>query len=77
VPLFLPPDSPEFNPMERRWRDLKDKLANVVSQTVEALSDAVCAIVQSYSDAILQLLTGFTQSQKFAHAVRSLLNMSR
>ena len=25
VPLFLPPDSPELNPIERLWRDLKDK----------------------------------------------------
>jgi transposase len=60
VPLFLPPDSPELNPIERLWRDLKDKLAEVVAQTIEELSEAVCAIMQSYSDAILQSLTGFT-----------------
>jgi transposase len=60
VPLFLPPYSPELNPMERLWRDLKDKLADRVAQTIEALSDAVCSIIQSYSDASLQSLTGFT-----------------
>jgi transposase len=60
VPLFLPPYSPELNPMERLWRDLKDKLADMVAQTIEALSDAVCSIIQSYSDASLQSLTGFT-----------------
>jgi transposase len=59
VPLFLPPYSPELNPMERLWRDLKDKLADMVSQTIDELSDAVCAIIQGYSDAILQSLTGF------------------
>jgi transposase len=59
VPLFLPPYSPELHPIERLWRDLKDKLAEVVAQTIEALSDAVCAIMQRYSDAILQSLTGF------------------
>jgi hypothetical protein len=45
--------------MERVWRDRKDKLADVVSQTLEELSEAVCVIMQSYSDAILQALTGF------------------
>jgi hypothetical protein len=59
LPLFLPPYSPELHPMERVWRDLKDKLADLVSQTIEEVSDAVCAIVQGYSDAILQSLTGF------------------
>ncbi len=59
VPLFLPPYSPELNPLERVWRDLKDKLADRVLQTLEALSDAVCSIIQSYSDAVLQSLTGF------------------
>jgi putative transposase len=59
VPLFLLPYSPELNPMERVWRDRKDKLADVVSQTLEELSEAVCVIMQSYSDAILQALTGF------------------
>jgi transposase len=59
VPLFLPPYSPELNPMERLWRDLKDKLADIVSQTIDELSDAVCSIIQSYSDALLKSLTGF------------------
>jgi putative transposase len=59
VPLFLPPYSPELNPIERLWRDLKDKLADRVSPTLDALSDAVCSIIQSYSDTILQSLTGF------------------
>ena len=59
VPLFLPPYSPERNPIERLWRDLKDKLSDRVSPTLEALSDAVCSIIQSYSDTLLQSLTGF------------------
>jgi putative transposase len=25
APVFLPPASPEFNPIERLWRDLKDQ----------------------------------------------------
>jgi transposase len=59
VPLFLPPYSPELNPMERLWRDLKDKLADRPAQTIEALSDAVCSIIQTYSHATLHSLTSF------------------
>jgi transposase len=59
VPVFLPPYSPELNPMERLWRDLKDKLADISAQTIDALSEAVCAIIQSYAQATLHSLTSF------------------
>jgi transposase len=56
VPLFLPPYSPELNPIERLWRDLKDKLSDLVAPTLETLSDAVCSIIQGYSDTLLPRL---------------------
>jgi transposase len=59
VPVFLPPYSPELNPIERLWRDLKDKLADVPATTIAALSDAMCAIIQNYSPATLHSLTSF------------------
>jgi hypothetical protein len=34
VPVFLPPYSPELNPMERVWRDLTDTLADVRAKTL-------------------------------------------
>jgi transposase len=60
VPVFLPPYSPELNPVERLWRDLKDQLADVPATTIAALSDAMCVIIQRYSPALLQSLTSFT-----------------
>ena len=60
VPVLLPPYSPELNPMERLWRDLKDKLADVPATTMAAWSDAMCAIIQSYAPATLHSLTSFT-----------------
>jgi transposase len=66
VPVFLPPYSPELNPLERLWRDLKDKLADVPTQTLTELSDAMCSIIQHYSPATLQSLTSFAY---FVHAV--------
>jgi transposase len=59
VPVFLPPYSPELNPIERLWRDLKDKLADIPTKTIAELSDAMCAIIQHYSHTTLQSLTSF------------------
>jgi transposase len=59
VPVFLPPYSPELNPMERLWRDLKDQLADVPATTIAALSDAMCAIIQRYAPPTLPSLTSF------------------
>jgi len=70
VPLFLPPYSPELNPIEHIWRDLKDQLADHVYHTLEALSDAVCAIIQGYSEATLKALTGFDYFVQAIEAAR-------
>jgi transposase len=59
APVFLPPYSPELNPIERLWRDLKDQLADRVTKTLTALSEAVGDILQRYSQAALQALTGY------------------
>jgi transposase len=59
VPVFLLPYSPALNPIERLWRDLKDKLADIPAKTITELSDALCAIIQNYSHATLQSLTSF------------------
>jgi len=68
VAVFLPPYSPELNPIERLWRDLKDKLADIPTKTIAELSDAMCAIIQHYSPATLHSLTGFAY---FIHAVET------
>jgi hypothetical protein len=68
VPGFFPPYSPELPPIERVWRDLNDKLADSRAKTLEALADAVCAIMQNSSKATLQALTSFAY---FVHAVET------
>jgi len=45
--------------MERLWRDLKDKLADIPVKTIAELSDALCTIIQHYSHATLHSLTSF------------------
>ncbi len=59
VPVFFPAYSPERNSIERLWRDLKDKLADRMLKTLDELSNAMCTIIQTYTPAMLQSLTGF------------------
>lgn len=68
MPVFLPPYSPELNPIARLWRDLKDKLSDIPVKTIDALSAAMGAIIQHYSHATLQSLTSFAY---FVHAVEA------
>jgi transposase len=73
IPVFLPPYSPELNPIERLWRDLKDNLADVTVKTIEELSEAMCAVIQNYSQATLQSLTSFPYFvQAVAHAQKAI-----
>ena len=70
----LPPYSPELNPIERLWRDLKDQLADTVAKTLDALSDTVCHLIQNYAPAALKSLTGFAY---FVQAVQTALQLGR
>ena len=73
VPVFLPPYSPELYPIERLWRDLKDKLSDIPVKTIDALSEAMCAIIQHYSHATLQSLTSFAYFVQAVAAVQKAL----
>jgi DDE superfamily endonuclease len=66
----LPPYSPELNPIERLWRDLKDQLAIAVFTSLDELSDTVCRLIQHYSPATLKSLTSFAY---FTQAVETVL----
>lgn len=57
--LFLPAYSPELNPAERVWRAIKDKLANVVCDTLDRLSDKVCDIVRQLAKESIHQLVGW------------------
>ena len=74
APVFLPPYSPELNPIERLWRDLKDKLADCVANTLDQLSEAVSHILQGYSPAVLQSLTGYAYFVQAVATARQAMN---
>jgi transposase len=60
ITLFLPPYSPELNPIERLWRDLKDQLAGNLPPTLEELFEQVAQIITRYSTTDLRSLTAFS-----------------
>jgi transposase len=58
--LFFPPYSPELNPIERLWRDLKDWLATSPPATLDDLSTLLMIRLSHYSAAVVRSLTGFS-----------------
>lgn len=57
--LFFPPYTPELNPIERLWRDLKDWLASYHPTTLEELATLLSTRLQQYTPAAFRSLTGF------------------
>jgi transposase len=58
--IFFPPYTPELNPIERLWRDLKDWLSLSSPTTLDALSELLGTRLRRYSSAALRSLTGFS-----------------
>lgn len=57
--VFLPPYSPELNPVERFWEDLKDHVAFHLYETLSALKQRVREKLASYTDEAVASLTGY------------------
>jgi transposase len=47
--LYLPPYSPDFNPIEKGWSKLKQKAAFAQGKTLDALETAVAAGIPDIS----------------------------
>jgi len=57
--VFLPPYSPELNPIERFWQAMKQRVAWLALETLEPLRDRVQEILSAFAPAQLQSLTGY------------------
>ena len=67
--FFLPSYSPELNPIERRWQDIKAKLFTQTYKTLEDIPAKVSEILQDYSDEAIARLTRFSHFIDAANAV--------
>jgi hypothetical protein len=57
-PLYLPPYSPDLNPIEKAWSKLKEKLRKAKARSVEALDQAIAQAIPEISPANAQLGSG-------------------
>lgn len=67
--VFLPPYSPELNPIERLWQDLKAKLFTQPYKALEDMQAKVTEILENYCDATVAKLTQFSYFINAANAV--------
>lgn len=57
--IFLPPNSPELNPIERFWKELKDWLSDYEPQTMKQLSNLIGEGLKSFSKKAISSITSF------------------
>jgi transposase len=69
VCVFIPPYSPEINPIERLWREMKDQLAWRLVAQIEEWAHHVERIIRQYSKGAIHSLTSYAY---FVQAVNAL-----
>ena len=57
--VFLPPYSPELNPIERLWQFIKGKLALSVFNNLEEVQKRVSDILNKLTDFEVRSITGY------------------
>ncbi len=67
--VFLPPYSPELNPIERLWQDIKDDIAWKLFPDIEQQQDYVAKLLNSYDAQRIHSLTSYPY---FVNAVNAL-----
>ena len=69
VLIFLPAYSPELNPIERLWQDIKANLPLKTCESLEEMEQQVSEILIKYPKTKIQSLTSFSY---FVHAANAL-----
>ncbi len=67
--VFLPPYSPELNPAERVWLDLRGRMAWQQFADLECLEDELCVHLDQYDAATFQSLTSYPYLIEAIHTV--------
>ncbi len=57
--IFLPANSPELNPIERFWKELKDWLSEYEPKTLAEVSKLVSRGLKSFSEKAISSITSF------------------
>ena len=56
--LFLPPATPEMNPMEQIWKELRKSFKNEVFKTLEKVMERLCEVIMALTKATIKSITG-------------------
>ena len=67
--LFLPPYSPELNPIERLWQDIKAKLFQNVFASIKEMQDKLTEILRKYTKTTIQNITKFDYLTKIENEI--------
>lgn len=67
--IFLPPYSPELNPIEHLWQALKSELFYKAHDTLEEMQSNLTSILGAYSEDAIAKITGFSYFVKIANAI--------
>jgi hypothetical protein len=67
--VWVPPDGPELNPLERVWRDLKDHRAWTICPDLDTLQDTVGDRLRAYETSTLPSRTGDPSLMEAIHAL--------
>ncbi|HEX8432527.1 MAG TPA: IS630 family transposase [Longimicrobium sp.] len=59
LPVFLPPYSPELNPVERLWQDLKKRMGSALHDTLAAQKARAAQLLCEYTQPQLASLCSF------------------
>ena len=57
--IYLPPNAPELNPIERFWRELKDWLSDYEPQILTDLSELITTGLGKFSPARIRSITSY------------------
>lgn len=57
--VFLPPYSPELNPVERLWQDLRARMAWRIFEHLDGLEAELCTQLDHYTPSVVQSLVSY------------------
>lgn len=69
VLLFLPPYSPELNPIERLWQDIKAKLFENVFTSIKEMQHKLTDILRKYTKTTIESITSYDYLTKIANEI--------
>lgn len=69
VLIFLPPYSPELNPIERLWQDINYKLFTQTYQTLDQMQQQFSQILGTFTKTAMAKITAFSYFINTANAI--------